>query len=611
MFLFFEISTASIPNKSVQPGESIGITQRLIQLTCLLVDEYNNVLEFEDLIISPSGFVIPYDSSSIHGITQEIAIKSYTKVDSAIHNFRNLLGKAKYIISENIEFNLEIIEFEDKEERLKHLLKELVKISISKTAADYCGIPYSKHATEKNPNGYKIPSIQEIYNKLFGEELELNDSINLTIALNNCFWALLKRKIFALEYQSKSTKHERLNFISLIPFRQKYLWGFSNAKKDIIIDCVYDYVEIFESGVSRVKKFDKWGCINRSGQEIIKIQYDFIGKFWKGLACFKKDGKWGFLNNLGMEVIPSIYSEALDFSGDYVAAVKKGEKWGFINVLGQETLPFIYDEINEFLCGGIKHMSTDANGEIDSDPEYWSENAMLVSAVRISEAWSIIDQYGKIIVGGLSLPNKNECNNYGPFINTNNFYIKNDGGVISTYCLYKYGISDKIMLRNVSFEENGKFGFKTENGVIFIPSIYDKVGFFKDGLAKVERNNFEFYINIIGQEFFDEDKYDVCNKIIYAIRNKIMLSFSYCEVFYEGEAGYSDDSAGVINVLPLSFSEIHNYSSYNYFIGYDITNKVTKSYEIEFINNLILIYENPNFKLNPIINNATIDDMPF
>lgn len=51
----------------------------------------------------------------------------------------------------------------------------------------------------------------------------------------------------------------------------------------------------------------------------------------------------------------------------------------------------------------------------------------------------------------------------------------------------------------ISFDENGKFGFKDEAGEIVIPAKYDAVGVFSEGLARVTINGKDGYINHSGE----------------------------------------------------------------------------------------------------------------
>ena len=70
----------------------------------------------------------------------------------------------------------------------------------------------------------------------------------------------------------------------LIPYRIKDKWGFCTPDKRIVIECIYDSVLRFSSGVAKVKLNEKYGLINKQGKEIVSCKYGYIGDMCEGLA---------------------------------------------------------------------------------------------------------------------------------------------------------------------------------------------------------------------------------------------------------------------------------------------------------------------------------------
>lgn len=58
----------------------------------------------------------------------------------------------------------------------------------------------------------------------------------------------------------------------LIPYRKKDKWGFCTPDKTIVIDCIYDNVEMFSKGIARVEKDGIYLFINRQGNVITNFQ---------------------------------------------------------------------------------------------------------------------------------------------------------------------------------------------------------------------------------------------------------------------------------------------------------------------------------------------------
>ena len=99
---------------------------------------------------------------------------------------------------------------------------------------------------------------------------------------------------------------------------------------------VYDYVEQFSDGFSRVRKensdgYSRYGFIDRTGKIAVPLEYHFAEKFSDGLAKVGKryDGKnekYGFVGKDGTEILPCEYDDAGVLGA--VAWVKLGPDYG-------------------------------------------------------------------------------------------------------------------------------------------------------------------------------------------------------------------------------------------------------------------------------------------
>lgn len=58
-----------------------------------------------------------------------------------------------------------------------------------------------------------------------------------------------------------------------IPFRQADKWGFSNSKREILIEPKYDRVDFFNENYSIVHLNSSYGLIDSSGKEVLKLEY--------------------------------------------------------------------------------------------------------------------------------------------------------------------------------------------------------------------------------------------------------------------------------------------------------------------------------------------------
>lgn len=79
--------------------------------------------------------------------------------------------------------------------------------------------------------------------------------------------------------------------VSMIPYRQGDLWGYSSPDKQILIKPQFQEASWFSEGIAAVKKGNKWGYINRTGKLIIPAKYTVARPFRKGFM--PKNGKEG------------------------------------------------------------------------------------------------------------------------------------------------------------------------------------------------------------------------------------------------------------------------------------------------------------------------------
>ena len=72
------------------------------------------------------------------------------------------------------------------------------------------------------------------------------------------------------------------------------------------------------SDVIRTQQNDKYGVIDKNGNVIVNPVYDKIEIFHRGFAIVNKKNKFGVINESGEEVIPCIYKEIYASSGKYI-----------------------------------------------------------------------------------------------------------------------------------------------------------------------------------------------------------------------------------------------------------------------------------------------------
>ena len=98
----------------------------------------------------------------------------------------------------------------------------------------------------------------------------------------------------------------------------------------------WDRACYFNEGLAAVKRGGLWGYVDAKGQVIVPPRYDGAFAFSQGRAAAHRGGRWGYIDLTGREVIPLRYADARVFRADGFAEVTTdGRTWTRINQEGQ------------------------------------------------------------------------------------------------------------------------------------------------------------------------------------------------------------------------------------------------------------------------------------
>lgn len=186
--LFFDTETTGKPLNYKAPVTDLYNWPRLVQLAWIMADKDGNVLKKKSVIIKPEGFSIPADSVAVHGITTERALREGLSLNDVLEEFATDLSLAEHIVGHNIDFDQHIVGAELCRIGMNfNTLMDKPCTCTMKTSTKYCAIP--------NPNtyfgGYKWPSLQELYQKLFNRSFEdAHDALADITATKECYFEL-------------------------------------------------------------------------------------------------------------------------------------------------------------------------------------------------------------------------------------------------------------------------------------------------------------------------------------------------------------------------------------------------------------------------------------
>ncbi len=131
-------------------------------------------------------------------------------------------------------------------------------------------------------------------------------------------------------------------------------WAFVDSCGVPKTDFIYDQLQSFNEGISRVYRNGRYGYVNLEGEEIIPVRYDFLVDYCvNGMIKVwdRASRKWGMINKLGETVMPLEYSYIGYMTTDGLAWVYSSGKYGFVNTKGNLVIPMEYDLARNFLQG--------------------------------------------------------------------------------------------------------------------------------------------------------------------------------------------------------------------------------------------------------------------
>ena len=195
MYLIFDTETTGLPKSWNAPITDTNNWPRCIQIAWQLHDEMGNLLEHNDFLIQPDSFNIPFDAERVHGISTDLAQEQGIPLDEGLELFNEALQKTKFIVGQNVGFDINIMGCEFYRLDVETNLLELpVLDTCTEHTAELCQIPGGRGGK------FKLPTLTELHNHLFG--VGFDEAHNATAdveATTRCFLELIRLKEFTKE----------------------------------------------------------------------------------------------------------------------------------------------------------------------------------------------------------------------------------------------------------------------------------------------------------------------------------------------------------------------------------------------------------------------------
>ena len=195
MYLIFDTETTGLPKRYNAPVSDSDNWPRCIQIAWQLHDAMGNLIEHQDYLVKPDGFNIPFDAEKIHGISTELATAEGISLEEVAEKFQEALSKTKFIVGQNVDFDVNIMGAEFFRLGIENPLPKLsVLDTCTETTAQLCQIPGGRGGK------FKLPTLTELHEFLFNAPFaEAHNATADVEATTRCFLELVRRQIFTKE----------------------------------------------------------------------------------------------------------------------------------------------------------------------------------------------------------------------------------------------------------------------------------------------------------------------------------------------------------------------------------------------------------------------------
>ncbi len=195
MYLIFDTETTGLPKRWDAPLTDSDNWPRCIQIAWQLHDEMGRLVESQDYLVKPEGFNIPYDAEKVHGISTELAAEEGISLTEMLQKFQEALNKTKFVVGQNVGFDLNIMGAEFHREAIENNLQELpVLDTCTEVTAQMCKIPGGRGGK------FKLPTLTELHEFLFDKPFgEAHNATADVEATTRCFLELVRQRAFTKE----------------------------------------------------------------------------------------------------------------------------------------------------------------------------------------------------------------------------------------------------------------------------------------------------------------------------------------------------------------------------------------------------------------------------
>ena len=193
MYLIFDTETTGLPRDFKAAHTDTNNWPRVVQLAWQLHDLEGNLVENKEFLIKPDGFVIPYESQKVHGISTELAEFGGTEMQEVLLKFDEVLKKASFVVGHNLQFDLNVLGCEYvRQGQDSPLQDKKVLDTCTEKTAELCQLSGGRKK-------FKMPKLEELYFFLFNNSFaEAHNATADVEATARCFFELIRKSHYTL-----------------------------------------------------------------------------------------------------------------------------------------------------------------------------------------------------------------------------------------------------------------------------------------------------------------------------------------------------------------------------------------------------------------------------
>ena len=184
-YIVLDVETTGLPKNYQASLKQVDNWPHIVQFAWIVFDD--GKIEEKSFIIKPNNYVIPEESTEIHGITNEKALNG-TSLKTVLKQFKIDCENVDKVIAHNSSFDISVVLAACY--RIKSnasFLKNKKVICTMKTTTNLCKLP--------GKYGHKYPKLEELFTFLFNKkpDVTLHDALEDSRITFQCYQELLNR----------------------------------------------------------------------------------------------------------------------------------------------------------------------------------------------------------------------------------------------------------------------------------------------------------------------------------------------------------------------------------------------------------------------------------